>query len=118
MALPLMAFLLHSQRLIDALVVRQSCDRQPGGSRPPAGLRPLRERVVATLDALASALERHEPPAPLPEPGHDQARLLGLAALLDPVVQLQRAVEAWCAWECGAAADPAPSPGSAPGGPD
>ncbi len=118
MALPLMAFLLHSQRLIDALVVRQSCDQQPGSCPAPVGLRPLRERIVATLAALASALEHHEPPAAVPELGRDQARLLGLDALLDPIVQLQRAVEAWCAWERGAAAPPAPPAGSAPGGPD
>jgi uncharacterized membrane protein YccC len=98
MALPLMAFLLHSQRLIDALVVLQSCDRQIEGRPDPAGVRSLRDQIVVTLTGLAAAVEHNEPPAPLPDLHREEARLQRLAALLDPVVQLQSAVGAWCAW--------------------
>ncbi len=129
MALPLMTFLLHSQRLIDALVVLQICHRQLDGSPAPASFRPLRDQVLTTLAALASALERHEYPSPLPDllaaqtdpsraetPGSLLRQQLG--ALLDPVVQLQRAVEAWCAWEIGAERVPVRTAESAAGAPD
>ncbi|MCP9850048.1 FUSC family protein [Cyanobium sp. Morenito 9A2] len=93
LALPLMAFLLHSQRLIDALLVL-GC-----GGRPAApSLRPLGDQMQTTLTVLASALERGEPAGPLldlhrPEPTDDQLQLQ-VERLIEPIVGLRNAAEA------------------------
>ncbi len=121
MALPLMAFLLHSQRLVDAAVVLGRCDHRPGAMAPTAESDALPDQVVGALEALASALERHGCPAPLPElhrpePAPDSApeatgALLAqqLARLVDPVTGLQGAVAAWNGWQAGAGAAARPS---------
>ncbi len=103
MALPLMAFLLHSQRLIDALVLQSSCRGRTGGSAAPIDVRPLRDWILFSLAALATALERHERPQPLPDPpGELATRELPLAFLpvplqpfLDAIEGLRSAVAAW-----------------------
>ena len=103
MALPLMAFLLHSQRLIDALVLLGSCHCQPADSQERASVLALRNQLLTTLTALASALESGERPGPLsdlPKPDRPVGLLLRQAGLLvDPIAGLRNAVEAWSAWE-------------------
>lgn len=101
MALPLMAFLLHSQRLIDAAEVLGIRDRPLGAVHhpPPAGVAPLRQRLLESLAALAAALEHQLPPGPLPDlprleaEGDPLSQQLG--KLIDPLAGLHAAVTAW-----------------------
>lgn len=110
MAVPLMAFLLHSQRLIDAAVVLGRGEPRREGPPLPAGFGALRAQLPASLAALATALEQHSrPPAPQERPRPDSggdplARQLG--RLVDPVSGLHEAVAAWSDWQNGP--DPAP----------
>ncbi len=101
MALPLMAFLLHSQRLIDALLVLGSGARQFDGSPAPVSVRPLRDQMLTTLTALASALERGEPTGPLPDLRRpelaDDLLQQQLERLVEPIMGLSNAAEAWSA---------------------
>ncbi len=103
MAVPLMAFLLHSQRLIDAAVVLGRGDPRRDGRPLPPGFGALRERLPASLAALATALEQHtRPPDPPERPrpatgGAPLARQLG--RLVDPVIGLHDAVAAWSDWQ-------------------
>jgi uncharacterized membrane protein YccC len=110
MAVPLMAFLLHSQRLIDAAVVLGRDDPRRDGRPLPAGFGALRERLPASLTDLATALEQHtRPPAPpeRPPPDSDGDPLpRQLDRLIEPVIGLHNAVEAWSGWLGG----PAPAP--------
>jgi uncharacterized membrane protein YccC len=113
MALPLMAFLQHGQRLIDALVVLGSGVLQPAGSPAPASVRILHGQVLSTLAALASALECGERPGPLPDLRRPDASanllLQQLGLLVDPILGLRNAVEAWSAGETSAELAPAPT---------
>ncbi|MCP9772879.1 FUSC family protein [Synechococcus sp. Tobar12-5m-g] len=111
MALPLMAFLQHSQRLIDALVVLGSGGRPLDAGPAPASALSLRDQVLTTLAALASALECGVRPGPLPDlhrPDKPAYVLLKqLAPLMDPILGLRNAVEAWSAGETSAELAPA-----------
>lgn len=99
MALPLMAFLLNSQRLIDALLVLGSGARQFDGSPAPVSVRPLRDQMLTTLTALASALERGEPTGPLPDLRRpelaDDLLQQQLERLVEPIMGFRNAAEAW-----------------------
>jgi hypothetical protein len=109
MAVPLMAFLLHSQRLVDALVLLSSCHGLAGGSPAPPAFQAMRDWTLTTLLALAAALERHELPGLLPDLHGEQALrerisellTLPLETMLESIVGLQNAVMAWSDWEIG-----------------
>ena len=106
MALPLMAFLQHSQRLIDALLVLGHAQHEPFNSPAAECALSLRDQVLTMLAALASALECGERPGSLPDLRRPEAPtnllLQQLGLLVDPILGLRNAVDAWTAGDSSA----------------